>query len=193
MFKNMKIGVRLALGFGIVLILLIAIALLGINRLGMLNQSLNELAQDRYPKTVWANNIIDSLNISARSLRNALLLKDRTLIEAELKRALDTAPITAANMDRLAQTLNLPAGKEAFQRAKEAGQVYETLFQSLIEMIRQGREKEATAFLMNDMREAQSAYFAAMEELVLVQGKDMESTAQATDDAYDVALTLTIT
>src|SRR5690606_8329933 len=147
----------------------------------------------RYPKTVWANNVIDALNINARSLRNALLQKDPKLIEAELKRVTDAGALASANMERLTQTINLPAGQKALQRAIEARQAYQPLLGSLIEMIKQGRTQQAVAFLMDDMREAQNAYFAAMEELIEVQGQDMEDTAQAADEAYDLALTLTMT
>ena len=36
MFKNLKIGVRLGLGFGLVTLLLIAISILGLTRIGAL-------------------------------------------------------------------------------------------------------------------------------------------------------------
>lgn len=42
MFKNMKIGVRLGVGFGLVVLLMIVIATIGITRMAILNASLED-------------------------------------------------------------------------------------------------------------------------------------------------------
>jgi methyl-accepting chemotaxis protein len=86
MFQNMKIGMRLGLGFGIVVMLMAGIAFLAISRMASLNQSIDLLINDRYPKTVWANNVIDNINIIARSMRNALLIQDAAGTRQEIAR-----------------------------------------------------------------------------------------------------------
>src|SRR5690606_37605911 len=159
MFKNMKIGTRLALGFSVVLVLLIAIAVMGLSRLSMLNEDLEALAQDRYPKTVWANNIIDALNTNARSLRNALLVVDPVITEQELKRAADQSPLVAENIERLVQTIYQPEAKQALQQVMDAGEAYRPLVQAMFEMIRHNQREEALTFLLNEMRATQAAYF----------------------------------
>ena len=62
MFKNMKIGMRLGLSFGLVLVLLSVIAFIGITRLAALNESIDKIANDRYPKTVMANEVLKQIN-----------------------------------------------------------------------------------------------------------------------------------
>ena len=52
MFKNLKIGVRLGLGFGIVLVLLGIIAALGITRMALINDSVVNITKDKWPKIV---------------------------------------------------------------------------------------------------------------------------------------------
>ena len=73
MFKNLKIGVRLGVGFGLVLMLLIVVSSLAYQRLGVLNGEINDLVRDKFPKTVQANDIINEVNVVARITRNAIL------------------------------------------------------------------------------------------------------------------------
>ena len=74
--NNMKFGTRLGLAFGLVFVLLIGIACVGIVRVGTINDELKLMVEDRFPKTVWANDIIDAVNIAARAQRNIALLKN---------------------------------------------------------------------------------------------------------------------
>lgn len=69
MFKNMKIGMRLGFGFGLVVLLMVTIAFIGITRLGNLNREIENVVKDKYPKTVLANSIIGNVNVIARSMR----------------------------------------------------------------------------------------------------------------------------
>ena len=80
MFKNLKIGVRLGMGFGFVALLLTCIAALAFAKLSALNTEIGDLVNDKFPKTVYANDIINQVNVAARSTRNALLISSAGLI-----------------------------------------------------------------------------------------------------------------
>ena len=62
MFNNLKIGVRLGIGFAVTLAFLITIATVSFLRLGALNDDIDLMINDRMPKVEQANNIIDALN-----------------------------------------------------------------------------------------------------------------------------------
>ena len=47
MFANMKIGARLGIGFGMLVLLMAAISFIGITRLGTVNNSLGDIVQDK--------------------------------------------------------------------------------------------------------------------------------------------------
>ena len=76
MFKNLKIGVRLGIGFATVLILLSTIGVMSYQRINALNDEITNMVNDKYPKTVVANDIIDNINGIARFMRNTLLMKE---------------------------------------------------------------------------------------------------------------------
>ncbi len=73
MFKNMKIGLRLGLGFGLVGILLLIIAALAISRLTQQNDTLNLVVNDRYLKMSMVTEIKGETTAIAIALRNMML------------------------------------------------------------------------------------------------------------------------
>lgn len=84
MNMNMKVGTRLGIGFGIVVMLLIGMTLFGINRMSSLNDGTSLLVNDRYPKVVLANEILDGINFNALAMRNLLITEDPEKIKAAL-------------------------------------------------------------------------------------------------------------
>ena len=78
---NMKIGQRLTIGFGIVIVLLVAITALSNIQLGRLNDGINLITKDRYPKTVLANTIQIQVNKIALDIRDIMLTSDAEKIK----------------------------------------------------------------------------------------------------------------
>ena len=99
MFANMKIGLRLALGFAAVLVLLLAVAAVGYTRISALNVQVEGLVNDKFPKTVAANDVIESINVIARRLRNAYIFKD-----AESAKEVDAIPEQRKIISRMMMT-----------------------------------------------------------------------------------------
>ena len=74
MFKNLKIGVRLAIGFAVTLILLIAVGAIGIDRVGELKAQINGLVKSNNAKTRLANEAIQAV-LSADGMRRLILIE----------------------------------------------------------------------------------------------------------------------
>jgi methyl-accepting chemotaxis protein len=58
-FGHLKIGTRLGLAFAITLLLLVVVAAIGTLRIAALDREIHLMIDDRFPKTVQANEIID--------------------------------------------------------------------------------------------------------------------------------------
>ena len=71
-FQNIRIGQRLALGFGVVIALLVLLAGLSYYRITGLSKEVSTMVQDRYPKTVVANQIKAQLNEMSCNMLNVL-------------------------------------------------------------------------------------------------------------------------
>ena len=119
MFTNLKLGVRLSLGFAAVLAMLIIIAVTAVNRITDLNKDLNLVINDRLPKTEQAHDVIDAVNNITRLLRNAYIFSG-----AEQQAELDQIPfqrkIIIDTLEKLDKSLTLPKGIELLKNIREA-------------------------------------------------------------------------
>lgn len=89
MFKNMKIGLRLALSFSFILVFMIAIILVSLNQIKVTQAMFDRIMKINIVRLQLANNMIDDVREVSISLRNILLLKEheKTL---ELKKRIDS-------------------------------------------------------------------------------------------------------
>ncbi|MDP1926154.1 MAG: MCP four helix bundle domain-containing protein, partial [Thiobacillus sp.] len=193
MFSNMKIGMRLALGFGLVVALMAMIAFLGVTRMASLNEGIDQMVNDRYPKTVLANDVIDSINVIARAMRNTLILDDSAAIQKELGRIDDSRKVIKERLDKLEATISSEEGKKQLSGVKEARVKYVAAQDSFLKLVEEGKQAEARIYLVGEVRALQGAYLEAVASLIKYQGKLMEQAGQDATDLYHAARTLIFT
>ncbi len=190
MFKNLKIGIRLGLGFGLVLLLLVAISALSYTRLGMLNSEIENMVNDKFVKTVQANDIVDAINAIARIQRNSLLVKG----EENMKRELDRIPAERKkigdNLDKLTAAIKSDAGKAILKKLTDSRAAYVPLQDKFDQLMRAGKRDEATDLLLGDLRRVFNEYLKNVNELIDFQTKLMEKTGKDADAAADNAQSL---
>jgi len=190
MFKNMKIGVRLGLGFGLVVLLMVAIAFIGITRLASLNDEIENLVKDKYPKTALANDVIGHINIIARSMRNTLIMDKQDQIEKELGRIQEARKSIKDDLDKLDQTVKSDKGKEMLKSIAEARAKYVSGQDHFLKLVGDGKREEAKTALLGEIRPLQLAYFDAVSNLIKFQGDLMDKTGQEAIEQYQSARTL---
>lgn len=173
MFKNMKIGAKLGIGYGIVLLLMVLMGILSYINVNKLDGSIEELVSDKIPKTNQANEVIDQLNVVARSTRNALLTSDKSVAAKELGRIPECSKIISENMDKLKATIKDPKGKELFTAVEATRIKYRDDLKQLNELIVQGRSAQATALLFGQMRTSQQDYMKSIEDLITFQSDEV--------------------
>jgi methyl-accepting chemotaxis protein len=177
MFKNMKIGFRLGLGFGFVVLLLATISVVSYMRLSQLNGGITGLVNDRFPKTVWANDIVDNLNVVARSVRDAMLVKGDAAAQ-ELSRIPDARKKIQENLDKLVSGIQSIEGKKVLAKTLDARKLYAADLESFLELQKAGKREEAVELLLTRMRKSQADYINAIGELVTFQSDLMQKSGQ---------------
>jgi methyl-accepting chemotaxis protein len=179
MFKNLKIGNRLAISFGFVLFLLTTICVLAVLRVGQISNDIDKLVNDKYPKTVWANNIVNHVNIIARALRNSLLVTDPKTAVKELTRVSDSNDVIDLNIANLEQSVRSEEGKKVFAKVVETGKAYLVDQNKFLELQKAGRKNEAVELMLTGLRKSQGEYLTAIGELIEHQSKSMEESGAA--------------
>ncbi|MBK7500154.1 MAG: MCP four helix bundle domain-containing protein [Ignavibacteriales bacterium] len=119
MLNNLKIGTKLAVGFGVALFTILILNVISLTNLGSMDDSIEDIVHDKFPKTVWANEIIDAINDNSRAIRNVFLLNDPDQIAEEMSRLTKAKVLVDARQDSLDRTVLSEEGKKLVGKFKD--------------------------------------------------------------------------
>ena len=173
MLKNVKIWVRLGLGYGIIMLLLLVVVGFSIMKISSLKDAVVTITDDRIPKMEESNTITDNLNIIARGLRNVVLDTSKNVQEAEFKRIQESRQTISNSLAKLQNTITSDKGKDILKKLTNARSLYIEKTDTYIGLVKDGQFDKAKEMLFRDVRESQKTYLATSDEL----------------DAYQVSLT----
>ncbi len=190
-FANMKVSTRLGLGFGTVLFLLLIISVVSFKNTQEINAGINSVATDKFPKTVWAHDITDQINLQARVIRNVIIFADnKDVVQEELARLPGARRIIDERVSKFNETVRSDTGKALLAKLLEAKEKYQSTQERLLKTIHDGKTAEANELLLKGMRVAQSAFMTACEDLTQHQTKSMTSTIDIADTLADQTETI---
>ncbi|MBP8278124.1 MAG: MCP four helix bundle domain-containing protein [Propionivibrio sp.] len=192
MFKNLKIGVRLAIGFGLVVALMIALGVVGILRVAELNGKIDYLTNDLYPKSLRTNAIINSVNEDARSVRNIILLDNEQERNAQKARIDANRPKYTDWFGKHEKTFQTEVGKAALKAVLDVRTDFVTARDKALELAMKNQKAEATALMFGDVRKYQTTYFDNLQKLNDIQNALMEKAGHEAEDLAASTRTLII-
>ncbi len=181
MFKNLKIATRLGLGFGVVILLLIISSAIGYTRLADLNSEIDLMVKDRFPKTVIANEAVDQINITARAIRNAMLVKTADEASKEIARLYEARKLTGEKFAQLEKSITSEDGKKQFAKVTEARRLSVADQDLVLESFKAGRRDEAIEALTGKVRKSQGDYLKAVDDLIHFQSALMNDAGKVAE------------
>ena len=158
MFKNMKIGVRLALGFSVVLLLLAAVAAIGVIRLSDLNGDINFVVNDKYPKTAIANDIIKNALANARIVRSLIILTDPAELASNKANYDKNTAANTRDFDQLEKIVSTDKARELLKVMQTRRDAYRAYTNEVIEFAMAGKKQDAAKVLFGAKHAVQDAY-----------------------------------
>ncbi|HUW50065.1 MAG TPA: methyl-accepting chemotaxis protein [Sulfuricella sp.] len=189
---NMKVGVRLGLGFAAVLVLLMVIGVMSVVNLRSVNKNLDDIVNDKFQKTVWANNVVGQINIIGRAMRNTLILSDKAATQKELDRITDARKAILENFDKLEKTIHSEEGKKALSAALDARNKYVGSQDKFLQLTHEGKQDEAKTYLLTEVRGLQNAYLKSVNDLIDYQTKLMTDVGNKSASEVQSATMMTI-
>ena len=186
MFANMKIGVRLALGFGVIVLMLISMSVIAISDITSLNSDIQMMTNDRFPKTVQANAIVRAINVIARNLRNAAMFTG-----AEQQKSIEAIPpqrqIITETLAKLDTTIKSENGRELLKKIKDARSAYVSDQDKFLELLKADKRAEIVVLMQGPLRKTQAEYIAAVDELIKYQVDVMDKAGKGAGEAAATA------
>ncbi len=178
-FENMKISVRMGLGFGLILALTLLATGLGLLRMATIQGHLDQVAGSHMVKIKWVSEMRDALQTAAISARNLVLLTDEEAMEAAAKHVQEQRKRYAEASGKLAALVTGEAEKALLARIVAArAQTDPSLDKAMGFAL--GNPIAATQTLIDEVHPAQSLWIKALEDMARFQEK---ASAQALEDA----------
>ncbi|MEO8169789.1 MAG: methyl-accepting chemotaxis protein [Oxalobacteraceae bacterium] len=188
--NNLKIGTRLGLGFGAVLLLLAIIVGLGITRLADLNDGTDRITNKTYPKVLLAQHVLNNSNHIARSLSKTLLATDPNLIAKELAIIAALRKDNNETMDKLSPLIIFEKGKGLLTASVDTRASYVAALDQVLKLQADGKKEDAVTFLLDNVHPSQSAYMDKIAALITYQQELMEADRQLAEETYHDARNL---
>jgi methyl-accepting chemotaxis protein len=192
-FKNMKIGVRLAFGFALVLTLMAILTGIAFNRLADLNHEIENMVNDKYPKVNAAVDMVRATNQILVANRNTLLSEDKDVIQKNREMRDQEFKVIDEKRKYLEAKITSEAGKRLLADINKG----EAKFREEIATFRKINEtqghKAATEHLFSaEMRNATEGFLNPIRELIKFQDKLMEDAGKEADQASIAAQRLLV-
>jgi methyl-accepting chemotaxis protein len=181
--RMMSIGQRLAIGFGVVIALLIILAAISYLRISSLNQEMTMMVKESYPKTIVANKIKADLNEMTRNMLSVLIMTDPGQIKKELSNIANRNASTSAAIADLNKTITDEPGRENLKAIGLVRDRFLPLQADFIHLINADQKDEAMLKLMFALRPLQSRYFEQLDKFIAYQNSQMDAAGAAASAA----------
>jgi methyl-accepting chemotaxis protein len=171
--------------FGIVLLLMIMIAAMGIFSLSTVNEMTTKMATVDWKKSVLANDIINLGSDNARANFELFLVTRPDEISAIKTRMANNVSIIDDAIKQLDELIYAPEGKAKLALLKEKRKPYVASFKMVSELLANGDHQEAKHMMIDTTLPALNMYIASIDDLAVFQGKIMEDTGKLAQQRYE--------
>ena len=184
--SNLTVGKKLALCFGSALLMLAVILITGVINLTTLNGEVRLISDDLFPKTVWANEMIISIQETAVELRNLILTDDSKLKEETYKKFASVRALVDDRLKKLEMYEKTEKGKEILKELNYyRSETYFPTREKILKEFEAGNKEKATDILLNEFKDVQTKYLNYFYELFRYQTELVNLEAQNSQETYD--------
>ena len=172
--KNLKLGARLTLGFGLLVAIILLTTALSLTRLSNLNDGAHHITDNLYPNVQAAGTLSYTVMDIARITRNLILLNDDKQM-ASNKAALEKDREVINNLtDLLEKLVDSNKERELQTAVKNAGVAYMAFTDKVVALAMANKAGEATTLLYGPEYATQGAYLAALKDMTTFQEESIK-------------------
>ena len=192
MFKNLKIAIKLALAFGLVLVLLIAISLTGSLRLIDLSKNTDDITKNLWPKMLLLQDGLAGINNVGIGARDLALAANADALQKAKAQVLDGRAAIGKAWEALKPKLVQPKGKEMMQSIFDTRERYIAAQNQVIKLAEEGKKDEAVAYLNGDFRSVAVEYRKRVNDLIKYQGELLDAVGVEATKTAEMGMTMNI-
>ena len=187
--KNLKLGMRLALGFGLVLALLLGVSTLGISRMGQVQDRLEDIARVNTQEARLAVAMRIAVNQIAIASRDSVIQTEAS----QLRAVADTVKSARANYDAAEEKLGKMFAdidstskeeKDLFAKIQQIKATTRPIISKVLELGMANQDEEALKLLNSQMVVPQKLWLNTLGELADLEDKLNMQAAEEAEAAY---------
>lgn len=177
-FNNLRIGQRLGVGFGLLIVLMLTIIAVTLLRFNDVNAINSRIIEKDWLKAD-AVNIVNATTRANARLSMELLITDDTSRVTQIKADIETnkKAITDA-LNTLSELVYLPEGRALLAQLKPAREAYIASFTQVARLVEQGERAQASALMVSETLPRLNAMQAPINQLTALQKTVVEHSSQ---------------
>jgi len=192
MFKNLKMGTRLGLGFGVLLVIMLVMISIGIFKLGEVQQKLDRIVKVNNVRVDIANQMLDASHIISRVIRTIILLDDVPK-KLEEKKKIDSERSRYGELSKkLEEQVESKEEKAAFAKINEIVVKGRPINNKLQELAIANKKEEALKMLIDESGPIVQEWNQNIKDFAKLQSDRTNIRFEEAKKSYDTARLLMI-
>jgi methyl-accepting chemotaxis protein len=185
--RNAKIGTRLGVGFGIMVVLMAVLAIIGLSGMSNISDKLDRIVRVNNVRIEYANNALSAIGEVAGSMLAIAATRDSAVIAEEKRKLVADRAMYRTAMEKLERIDDTEKGKQMIGRIKGVTERGREINDRLTALASSGKSVEALALYMKESRPNSVEVKAAYSEMVEYQRDRNEARYREAVSAYGSA------
>ena len=181
MSRKLTTAVRLSLGFGVLLGLLVISVVMGLNRLASIETMVERIVEVDWKKSVLANNAIDLMNSNTRETFLLFHIADPAPVKQRIASNVQAINTT---LERLEKLIYRPEGKAMLEDIRTQRKLYVDSFQRVSQLLDSNQRDQASRLIASETVPSLDRLLASISRLIEFQGKILEQSGAAAEADY---------
>ncbi len=187
MFSNLKIGLRLAIGFGLAILLTIAIVMVALSRLSGLNDQVQDLTTRPWVAAQASNHVLQNLTSFNVAFRTLILSSDKAVEKRQLEDIDRLRKENSEQFEKLEQAVRSEEGKALLKEAQgiraKLAEPLETLKSFADSNSPQYNTAKATEYLFGPFSQVTNEEAAVLQRLQDFETESFGAAAKSADES----------
>ena len=191
MFQNLRVSLKLALAFGLLALLTLGMAAVGVTSLSALNRNVEDIGTQHAPGMIYAGEWHAHMESGAKHML-ALLLVAQENRKAELDEVRAMRAERERMKDKIAKLELNAAGESALRGLQDLDKAYLALETEFLQLADAGKTDEAKDLLLHRAGRVQADYLKGLDKLVDVMEEDTKDEVRDSSAIYSAGLNLLV-
>ncbi|MBL8420048.1 MAG: MCP four helix bundle domain-containing protein, partial [Dechloromonas sp.] len=185
MIRNISIGTRLAIGFGVMVLLVIGIALVGVTRMGAFHEETDRLANGEFQKVVWLTAIERSVEQIGKTTYGLMLAPDAAFAEKQKAEMAEARKEIAENVAMLEKATHSATAKNLVHSLSAAQSGFFASIDEALRLQAEGNKAATFSHVLGKLRDSRRTFTKQVDELRGLQTRTYAEAAISTEQIYD--------